>query len=63
MGDLFVVPKEAVDILEEMLMGVELEQSKLRCVVDRFYEVTQAQTPGITKDDLVDALFKLQERL
>ena len=63
MGDLFVVPKEAVDILEEMLIGVELEHTKLRSVVDRFYEVTQAQTPGITTDDLVDALFKLQESL
>ena len=63
MGDLFVVPKEAVDILEEMLMGVELEHTKLRSVVDRFYEATQAQTPGITTDDLVEALFKLHERL
>jgi len=63
MGDLFVVPKEAVDVLEEMLIGVELESCELRKVVDRFYEVTQAQTPGITIEDLVDALFKLQESL
>jgi len=63
MGDLFVVPKEAVDILEEMLTGVELERAKLRSVVDRFYEATQAQTPGIVTDDLVEALFKLYERL
>ncbi len=63
MGDLFVVPKEAVDILEEMLRGVELERTELRSVVDRFYEATQAQTPGITTDDLVEALFKMHERL
>ena len=63
MGDLFVIPKEAVDTLEEMLVGVELEQAELRSVVDRFYEATQAQTPGISTDDLVDALLKLREGL
>jgi len=63
MGDIFVVPKEAVDVLEEMLVGVELDGVSLRRTIERFYDVTSAQTPGITADDFVQAFLKIRERL
>jgi len=63
MGDIFVFPKEAVHALEEMLIGVELEDASLKRTIERFYDETSAQTPGVTADDFVQALLKIRERL
>jgi lipoate-protein ligase A len=60
-GDMFVIPKEAVSILERMLCGVELESTELKDIIAKFYEVTGAQTLGMTLEDLEMALMKLRE--
>jgi len=60
-GDMFVIPKEAVSVLERMLCGVELERAELSEIIAKFYEVTGAQTLGMTIEDLVTALMNLRE--
>ncbi len=62
-GDLFVIPKEAVATLEEMLAGVKLEEEELMNKLDEFYDATHAQTPGITAQDFKEALMKLKQNL
>jgi len=62
-GDLFVIPKEAVATLEEMLAGVKLEEEELMNKLDEFYDATQAQTPGVTSQDFKEALMKLKQNL
>ncbi len=62
-GDLFVIPKEAVSTLEKMLVGVRLEDDELMNAIEKFYEVTKAQTPGIDGLDFKDAFMKLREHL
>ena len=62
-GDLFVIPKEAVATLEEMLVGVKLEEEALMNKLDEFYDATHAQTPGIMAQDFKEALMKLKQNL
>jgi lipoate-protein ligase A len=62
-GDLFVIPKEAVATLEEMLVGVKLEEDELMNAIEKFYSETQAQTPGITGQDFKEAFMKLRVHL
>jgi lipoate-protein ligase A len=62
-GDLFVIPKEAVATLEKMLIGVKLEEEELMKTMDKFYDDTRAQTPGITSQDFKEAFMKLKERI
>ena len=62
-GDLFVIPKEAVSTLEEMLVGVRLEEEELMNAIDKFYDETKAQTPGIAGQDFKEAFMKLREHL
>ncbi|GAJ04771.1 unnamed protein product, partial [marine sediment metagenome] len=44
-GDLFVIPKEAVATLEEMLAGVKLEEEELMNILDEFYDATHTGHP------------------
>ncbi|UCH57260.1 MAG: hypothetical protein JSV18_08000, partial [Candidatus Bathyarchaeota archaeon] len=62
-GDIFVIPKEAVSVLEEMLIGAKLVEEELSSIIDEFYDTTNAQTPGITTSDMKSALMKLKEYL
>ena len=61
MGDIFVIPKEAVNTLEEMLQGVELDATALTNTLEVFYMKTCAQTPGVGINDFVKALMKISE--
>ncbi len=62
-GDFFVIPKESVATLEEMLEGKKLEEGTLMVTIEDFYEATGAQIPGIGAEDFKDALMKLKEHL
>jgi lipoate-protein ligase A len=59
-GDFFAIPKEAISDLEEMLMGSRLEEEPLREAVERFYEETGAQIPGIAPGDFSEAIMKVK---
>ncbi len=60
-GDFFVIPKEAVATLEEMLTGVKLEEDAVSKAVERFYQHTDAQTPGLKPKDYTDAIMKIRD--
>ncbi len=57
-GDLFAIPKESTSVLEEMLVGIKLEEKAIRDLVEKFYEETGAQTPGIGPRDFTEAIIK-----
>jgi lipoate-protein ligase A len=59
-GDFFAIPKEAISGLEEMLAGARLEEGLLREAVERFYEETGAQIPGIGPRDFTEAIMKVK---
>ena len=59
-GDLFVVPKEAVKLLERELVGAQLEEAELAGRVNEFYRVHSPESPGVSPGDYVDALMKLR---
>jgi len=46
-----------------MLVGVRLEEEELINALEKFYDETKAQTPGITGQDFKEAFMKLREHL
>jgi len=62
-GDLFVIPKEAVRVLEAELVGAHLEEGELLEKITRFYREKGLESPGVTPRDYVDALMKLRTLL
>ena len=62
-GDLFVIPKEAVRVLEAELVGAHLEEGELLEKITRFYREKALESPGVTPRDYVDALMKLRTLL
>lgn len=59
-GDLFVVPKEAVFMLEQQLVGSLLDEKELTGKISRFYEKNVLESPGVTVKDIIDAFMKLK---
>ena len=57
-GDLFAIPKESTSVLEEMLVGIKLEEKAIRDLVEKFYEETGAQIPGIGPRDFTEVIIK-----
>lgn len=62
-GDFFAAPKETVEGLEEMLIGLELEARTVSNAIERFYRESGAQILGLDPIDLSNALLKLKEHL
>ncbi len=60
-GDFFIIPKEAVNTLEDMLRGAKLEHEVLEKIAEDFYGETGAQSPGVTPRDFAEALMKLRQ--
>jgi lipoate---protein ligase len=54
-GDFFMVPEEALWMLEKHLKGVELNRKLVRSAINVFY-VLGVDTPMLERDDLVDAI-------
>jgi len=62
-GDFFMIPEESLLILESALKGARLSESELLGRVNKFYEESKVQTPGVTSKDFVDAMMKLREAI
>lgn len=60
-GDFFLIPENSLPQLEKMLEGVALQEADVRKQVDRFFEVSGAQSLGFSPDDLVKALVSARE--
>ncbi len=62
-GDFFLIPEDSLSQLENMLRGVALREETLRHQVDRFFEIYQVKTLGVTLDDLVKAFLSAKEEV
>jgi len=62
-GDFFAIPKEAIVILEGMLVGLKLDAGTISERVESFYEETGAQIPGIRPEDFATAIMKVKDYL
>lgn len=54
-GDFFIVPEDALLLLENHLRGVELERTLLNNTIDMFY-LLGIDTPMLGRDDIVNAI-------
>jgi len=52
-GDFFVFPSRAIMDLEASLKGALCNDAEIQSTVNEFFEVSKAQIPGITPDDLI----------
>lgn len=62
-GDFFIIPKEAVSELEELLKGIRLDERALLDVTEDYYLKYKPESPGVTPKDIVDALMKIKKQL
>lgn len=54
-GDFFMIPEDALRLLEKHLSGVELSRHFVSKTVNVFY-MMGVDTPMLSRDDLVDAI-------
>jgi hypothetical protein len=59
-GDFFVVPKEAIFLLEECLIGSMLDEKLLTDKLSKFFDEKIVESSGVTVKDIVDAFMKLK---
>ncbi len=62
-GDFFLIPEDSLSTLENMVKGVTLREEALKHQVDRFFEIHNAKTLGVTSDDLVRAILSAKEEV
>lgn len=61
-GDFFMYPEEALDDLEQLLVGAKAERAELSKLIEQFYEQRQIQTPMLTPDCFVEAIMRAVRR-
>lgn len=61
-GDFFMVPEDALWLLEKHLKGVELNRQMLQSAINVFY-VLGVETPMLEKSDLVDAILGVKNEI
>lgn len=57
-GDFFMYPEEALEKLEQALIGVKAERGSLLTAVQDFYSSTGAQTPMVEPEHWVEAIMR-----
>ncbi|NHJ84141.1 MAG: hypothetical protein FK734_01680 [Asgard group archaeon] len=57
-GDFFIYPEEAIDILEQNLIGLQVDKKEVRSKIQEIYDKYQLSTPGLTIDDWVEVIFQ-----
>ncbi len=57
-GDFFIYPEEALEIIEQELLGISLDKEQLENKIEGIYKKQQISTPGITIDDWVTVILK-----
>jgi len=60
-GDFFMVPENAIRDLELSLRGEILDRDGLIGTIQRFYEKSGVQTPGLIPEDFAEAVMKLKD--
>lgn len=57
-GDFFMYPEEAIEKLEQALVGTEASREPLLMTVQSFYEKTGAKTPMLEPEHWVEAILR-----
>lgn len=57
-GDFFLYPEDALEKLEQVLVGVRADRGSLLEAVKRFYDLTGAQTPMVEPEHWVEAIMR-----
>ena len=57
-GDFFMYPEEAIEKLEQALVGVKAEKENLMAAIQSFYNSTGAQTPMMAPEHWVEAILR-----
>jgi len=57
-GDFFMYPEEAIEKLEQALVGVKVEKENLMAAMQSFYNSTGAQTPMVEPEHWVEAILR-----
>ncbi|MEW6592399.1 MAG: lipoate protein ligase C-terminal domain-containing protein [Candidatus Hadarchaeota archaeon] len=57
-GDFFMYPEDALERLEQALMGAKADKGSLLDAVRRFYSLTDAQTPMVEPEHWVEAVLR-----
>ena len=57
-GDFFMYPEDALERLEEALVGVKADRESLLGAVKLFYSSTGAQTPMVEPEHWVEAILR-----
>ncbi|MBA7616950.1 hypothetical protein ES703_24253 [subsurface metagenome] len=57
-GDFFMYPEDALERLEQALVGVKAERKSLLATVQRFYSSTGVQTPMVEPEHWVEAILR-----
>lgn len=61
-GDFFLIPEDALELLEKHLHGVELERKFVDNAIGVFYAIGVI-TPMLTKDDFVNAIMGVKNEI
>jgi len=61
-GDYFIIPKEAINTLEQNLKGIELMETSLEGKVNNFFK-SGVEISGFTSEDLITALMKIKDHI
>ena len=57
-GDFFMYPEDALERLEQALVGVKADRESLLAAVQRFYSSTGVQTPMVEPEHWVEAILR-----
>ena len=55
-GDFFIYPEEALDDIEQILIGSSSNEQDIKGSLSQLYQQKSISTPGITIDDWVNVL-------
>ncbi len=57
-GDFFMYPEDALERLEQALVGVKVNRESLLVAVQRFYNSTGVKTPMVEPEHWVEAILR-----
>ncbi|MBM3291104.1 hypothetical protein FJY84_00315 [Candidatus Bathyarchaeota archaeon] len=58
-GDFFANPKESIKNLEETLAGTIINELNIKKIINEFFNSHKVDIPGISNEDIVNAILKL----
>ena len=57
-GDFFIYPEEALEVIEQELVGITIDEEQFKNKIEGIYKKQQISTPGITINDWITVILK-----